>query len=353
MKKILKGIMLLSVGLMLTGCGNKNNDDSGVIETPVVNETQFVDLSTDKVELYNEAVKSVVRVEVSISSSSTNLGTGVVYKKEGGYAYILTNAHVLSDSNGNKYENIHVVFHDYSKAKGTYIGVDRERDIAVFSVKDTESCTVAKIVAKDTDVVIGESVFAIGNPQGEYFSMTDGIISNNRLKTSTTYISKNGSSEVHVYNSTATINSGNSGGPLFNSKGEVVSINSMHPSSDSYRNFNYSIPINYFIKVANSLVKNMQYKEATINIEVASICDYSVDQLTSMGVKVKSGVYITSSSESGLFTGRVITQLNGRYIATKADYLFELLKYNVGDTITLVTTDNVGANEKSVSVVLK
>ena len=350
MKKILKGMMLLSVGLLLTGCGkNSDEPDSPQIQQPSENQNQIFDISTDKVALYEESVKSIVRV-----NAGSQLGSGVVYKKESGLAYILTNAHVLTDTTGNKhYENIEVIFHDFSRAKGTYIGLDKTKDVAVFTVKDTDSCVAAKIVAKDTDVTIGESVYAIGNPFGEYFSVTDGIISANRWKTSTSYISGS-ETLVNVYNSTATINSGNSGGALFNSKGEVIAINSMHPQNTNMRNFNYSIPINYFIKIANHIVKNnTTYVNAKLNIEGKSICDFSVDTLTSKGIKVKNGVYIDKSSETGLLVGRVITKINGNSVETLSDYEFELLKYSTGETITVVTVDNAGTNERTVSVTLK
>ena len=350
MKKLLKGMMLLSVGLLLTGCGKSDEDPTNTqIEQPSENQNQIFDISSDKVDLYEESVKSVVRVQ-----AGKQLGTGVVYKKESGLAYIITNAHVLTDTAGNKYyEDIEVIFHDFSKARGTYIGLDKTKDVAVFTVKDTDSCTVAKIVAKDTDVVIGESVYAIGNPRGEYFSVTEGVISANRWKTTTSYISGS-ETLINVYNSTATINSGNSGGPLFNSKGEVISINSMHPQNAEIRNFNYSIPINYFIKVANHIVKNnTSYVNPKLNIEGKSICDFSVDNLTAKGIKVKNGVYVEVSSETGILVGRVITKINGSSVETLSDYEFELLKYSVGETITVVTVDIVGTSERTVSVTLK
>ena len=343
-------MMLLSIGLLLTGCGKAETPgDDPVIQQPEQG-SNVVDVSTEKVNLYEESVKSVVRV-----SAGNQIGTGVVYKKEGGYAYIITNAHVLTDLSGNKYyENIEITFHDFSKVRGTYLGLDKSRDVAVISVVDNTSCTVAKIVERDTDVEIGEYVYAIGNPFGEYFAVTDGMISANRWKTTTDYISGNSDTKVYVYNSTATINSGNSGGPLFNSKGEVIAINSMQPANSNMRNFNYSIPVNYFIKVANHLIKsNEKFTDSKIDIEGKSVCDFSVDNLNSLGITVKNGVYVTRSNEVVISQGRIITKINGVKVETFQDYEFELLKYSVGDTVTVVTTDIVGTNERTVNVVLK
>lgn len=351
MKKIFKGMLVLTVGLLLTGCGNNNNtDESTKIEQPAENENNIFDVSSDKVNLYQESVKSVVRIE-----AGNQIGSGVVYKKESGLAYIITNAHVITDKTGNDYSNdIEVIFHDFSKVKGTFIGLDKNKDVAVISIADNSSCTVAKIVERDNQVVVGESVYAIGNPFGEYFSVTDGVISNNRWKTTTDYISGTTETKTFVYNATATINSGNSGGPLFNSKGEVISINTMQPADSSMRNFNYSIPVNYFIKVANHIVKNKtSYVDPKIAIEGKSVCGFSVENLTTLGVTVKNGVYVTKSSEMGINQGRIITKVNGNVVETFEDYEFELLKYNVGETITIVTTDIIGSNERTVNIVLR
>lgn len=351
MKKFIKGMMVLSVGALLAGCScsdNDNNDNPIIQNGEEVNE--IVNVSTAYEELYKEAVKSTVRVE-----AGTQLGSGVVYKEEGNLAYILTNAHVLTDTNGTMYYNdIDIVFSNYAKVKGTYIYLDRNEDVAVISVPKSTNYTVAKIVNSDTEVDVGESVFSIGNPYGIYFSMTNGTLSANRIKTSTDYISGTSNTKTYVYNSTATINRGNSGGPLFNSKGEVIAINSMQPSSDEMRNFNYSIPINYFIKVANYLVTNRSaYVKPSLNINVKSICDYSSNELQTLGITVLKGVHVTTSNEADVAKGRIVTHVNGAEIATLSDYEFELLKYSKNDTITLTTTDIVGSQVRTVNVKVK
>ena len=348
MKKIVKGMMLLSVGMLFVGCScNKNkNNDSPTIQPPVAEENKVLDLSTDRVNLYEQSVKSVVKVD-----NENEIGTGVVYKKESGFAYIITNAHVILDDNGNEYhDNVKITFHDYSIAKASYIGMDKTRDVALFYVKDTTSCEVAKIVAYDTDVKVGESVYAIGHPYGQMFAMTEGTLTTNRFKTAIP-----GGVEVYIYNATATINSGNSGGPLFNSKGEVIAINTMHPKSSEIKNFNYSIPINYFIKIANHIAKNnkTRYIDPSIAFEGISVCDFSIENLTTKGITAKNGVYITAAEEIGLTPGRIITKINGAVIETYSDYEFELNKYNIGETITVTTVDIAGINEKAVNIVLK
>ena len=138
---------------------------------------------------------------------------------------------------------------------------------------------------------------------------------------------------------------------MFNSEGEVIAINSMQPSSADLRNFNYSIPINYFIKVADYLVTNRtSYQKTTLKIQGKSLCDYSSKELSTMGVTVKNGVHVVSSLDPLVAIGRIITHVNGEQVETLFDYEFELLKYNKGETITLTTTDIVGANVKNINV---
>jgi serine protease Do len=301
--------------------------------------------------LYATAVKSTVRV-----IAKNSLGSGVVYKEEGNYAYILTNAHVLTDvSNTDNYSSIEIVFSNYVRVKGTYIYLDKNEDVAVISVPKSDNYTVAKIVSSDTDTKVGEEVLAIGNPSGIYFSASYGKISATKIKTTTDYISGTSATTTYVYNSDATLNGGNSGGPLFNSNGEVIAINTMRPTDETNtRDFNYSIPINHFIKVADYIVSNRtSYSRAYLNIEGKSICDYSTSEIATLGITVKTGVYVTSSSETEVSRGRIITQVNGASVATLSDYEYELLKYSKNETITLTTVDISGNNSRTINLRLR
>ena len=352
MKKLVKGIAVMSLSTMLFAGGCKKDQvDEIPQEQQGEKTTVAVDFNNDLENLYNEVLPSVVRVH-----AGNSLGTGVVYKEEGDYAYIITNAHVLTDKEGAKYyDNIEIVFSNYNKVKGTFIYLDKNEDVAVISIKKSDNYKVAKIIENDTDVDVGESVFSIGHPHKNYFAMTTGNISSTRIETTTDYISGSSSTKTFVYNSTASINSGNSGGPMFNTKGEVIAINTMYPSDSSkYRDFNYSIPINHFIKVADYLVINRtNYSKATLGITVKSVSDYSITELAAMGVTVKKGAYITSNSDANLQKGRVITHVNGQEIDTAEDYYFEMLKYSKDQTITITTIDVVGINARDVNVKLK
>lgn len=302
-------------------------------------------------ELYNESVMSVVRI-----LTSNSVGSGLVYKEDEQYAYIITNAHVLSDLYGNNYtSSLEVVFSNFTRVKAHSIYYDRNEDIAVIRVNKSNNYKVAKIIENDSNVNIGEQVYSIGNPNGNYFSMTTGYISDNRIKTTTDYISGSNSTKTYVYNSSATINPGNSGGPLFNSKGEVIAINSMKPSDYQLKtNHNYSIPINYFIKVANYISTNLTtYNRPTLNIVIKSLFEYTTTELNNLGITTTSGVYVTSSTEPGLENGKIITHINGKKVRSVEDYEFELLKCNKNATIELNIVDKNGLNTKSITLTTK
>ena len=144
---------------------------------------------------------------------------------------------------------------------------------------------------------------------------------------------------------------------MFNSKGEVIAINTMYPQNPEIRDYNYSIPINYFIKVANYLIKNYQkpdsYVKAKLNMEGQALVDYSVNDLSTQGISVKKGIYITFSGESEVAEGRIITHVNGIEVATLLDYEFELLKYSKGDIVSITTIEISGTHPKTVNLTMK
>ena len=364
MKKIRKGLILLSAGLVIFAAGCSCDGSSGNPENPTQEnyegDKNYEEYSSSLQGLYEENVKSTVAV-LAYKSDSDNpsLGTGVVYKKEGNYAYIMTNAHVVvnKDSNGIVTEytsKIEVIYSNYVRGRADFISYDRNEDVAVLRVAANDNYKVATIIGDDTATQVGEAVFAIGNPHGQYFSMSDGIISASKIKTSVSYISQNVSNTTYVYNSTATINAGNSGGPLFNAEGKVVAINTMYPNdvntNTPHRNFNYSIPAKHFVEVANHIIKNgnNRYKRVSLNLSGKAICDYTVAQTTSLSITIKNGIYVTSSSYANVpANSSVITAIGGVEVNTMADLEYELLtKYGSASSVQLTIKDRSGANPR-------
>lgn len=363
MKKLRKGLVLLSAGLVILAAGC-SCDGSGDPENPTQenyeDEKNYENYSNSLQGLYESNVKSTVAVLAYKSGSDTpSLGTGVVYKQEGSYAYIMTNAHVVvnKDNSGVVTEytsKIEVVYSNYVRGRADFIAYDRNEDVAVLRVTVSNNYSVASIIDDDSATKVGEAVFAIGHPHGQYFSMSDGVISASKIKTSVSYVSQSNTGTTYVYNSTATINAGNSGGPLFNAEGKVVAINTMYPNDTNtntpHRNFNYSIPAKHFVEVANQIIKtgNNSYKRVSLNLSGKAICDYTVAQTTSLSITIKNGIYVTSSSYANVpANSSVITAIGGVEVNTLADLEYELFtKYGNATSVQLTIKDRSGANPR-------
>ena len=370
MKKMRKGLVILSAAFLLftTGCScNKDNNTTPPTQQNYDESKNYQAYSSSLQGLYEENVKSTVAViAYNKSKGITSNGTGVVYKEDEQFAYILTNAHVLYakyDSSG-KISNtqmtdlVEVIFSNYVREKATFLAFDRDEDVAVLSVRKSSNYKVATIVRDDSATKVGEAVFAIGNPHKQYFSMSEGIVSATKLKEKIDYISTTDYATTFVYNTTAVINSGNSGGPLFNAKGEVVAINTMYPVNQSgkeYRNFNYSIPARHFIEVADYIITkgNNSYKRAYLDLEGISISSKNTEEITTL-TQVKTGVFVTSSNCVGITENKtVIIAVGGVAINTIEDLEYELFtKYAKADSVQLTIVDKNGIGEDTISVPL-
>lgn len=356
MKKVKKGLVLLSAGLVLmaAGCSCANTETP---EQPTQENYQddknYEEYSKSLQGLYENSVKSTVAVYAyALGSEKPAIGTGVVYKQEGNYAYIMTNAHVLVSKSGDAVtehiNKIEVVYSNMVRSSADFISYDRNEDVAVIRVASSNNYTIATIVANDYETTVGEAVYAIGNPNNHLFSMTDGIIAATKLKTSIANGLSLTGKETFVYNTTATINPGNSGGPLFNAQGEVVAINTMYPADTAAnRNYNYSIPARHFLEVADHIIKNGKnsYKRATLGLTGKAICcDYTVQQTATNSITIKNGIYVTSSTYANVpANSSVITAIGDVEVNTIEDLEYALFtKYANATSVQLTIKDRSG-----------
>ena len=187
------------------------------------------------------------------SSTVQALGSGFVATTDG---YILTNAHVVSDS-GQTASSVTVVFKGTGTAtkrvKATIAGIDESSDVAVLKVDPATSPTLVTIPLGDSSAVqVGETVVAIGNPLGYDFSLTEGIVS----ATSRELTSPNGSTISDGIQTDAAINKGNSGGPLIDSSGHVIGINEqIATESGGNEGLGFALPVNTAAGVLERLTK--------------------------------------------------------------------------------------------------
>ena len=210
-------------------------------------------------EVYQAASPSVVGISVANESGGGN-GSGFVIDKDG---HIVTNAHVIDEA-----DDIVVRFLDGTIVRGALIGMDPASDIAVVKV-DLPADQLMPIPFGDSDdLVIGQTVLAIGSPFGQHWTLTSGIVSavDRTIRGLTEY------SIGGVIQTDASINPGNSGGPLINLEGEVIGVNSQIISAaGSSSGVGFAIPANLTRRVANSLIDRGEMKYSLMGISGSDV----------------------------------------------------------------------------------
>ncbi len=323
-----------------------------VQESSVVRETVIVNLSDAMVEAVKRVSPAVVTVSVE-SSSGRGSGSGVIISDQG---YIITNNHVVS--NGQRY---FVIFADGTRRQAELVGTDSLNDIAVLRVNG-ELPGVA-VIGDSSALQPGETVLAIGSPLGNFRNtVTAGVVSAlNR--------SVPGSGMEGLIQTDAAINSGNSGGPLINLKGEVVGINTLvvrndiglgFGSSAPVEGLGFAVPSSIFARVTDQIIRTGQVRYPFLGItylmidgEVAAQYNLPVQNgaFISPGVSGQSAVLPnTAAARAGLRDGDIITAVNGQRLDGNVSLRQLLLQYQPGDTIELTILRD--GQEQTVSVTL-
>ncbi len=298
---------------------------------------------------------ATVIVKVGSNNQSTGWGSGFVYKKDDKYAYILTNHHVI-----DKAEFINIEMSDGAVVKGELLGSDEFMDVAVIKVAANDILSVAEI-GKSDSLRVGDTVFAIGTPVSlDYsFTVTRGILSGkNRLvemtnkSNNSNYGSIFGNSQkteswyMKLLQIDASINSGNSGGPLANCNGEVVGINnsklSSSYSSTSIENIGFAIPIEDALEVAESIIsgKTSSKEKPTLgvsmtDVEGASYNNIKLDDSIKTGAVIVEVVSKGNADAAGLKSGDVIIKYGDNEITDFKHLKYYLYRSDIGDKVTI------------------
>ena len=278
-----------------------------------------------------------------------SIGTGVIVHESG---YILTNSHVVNDGDT---KSLTVSLYDGSDVEGTVLWSDANLDLAVVKV-DASGLTAAEMGDSD-EVNIGAYAAAIGNPLGLDFerSMSQGIISG--LNRSIAVGGSSGASGMEgLMQTDATINSGNSGGPLLNSRGQVIGINTAKAASGEGMGF--AIPINVAKPIVEQIMENGTFKRAYIGISGVGLEEqnyFSSDELMSE-FGTEEGIYVASVLEgggaqaAGLREGDVILRFEGQSVGTMNRLNTLLVAYRPGDSVELTVLR--GGSEQTFRVTL-
>jgi len=225
-----------------------SEENSNVVQNVVSREV--VTQEEARIEAINKVSPAIVGVVNFANNATQGEGSGIIYKKDGNDAYIVTNQHVV-----DKGDYFEVVFSNGEHAEATLIGSDIYTDLAVLKVSNVEVETIAEF-GNTEDLKVGQTVIAIGNPLGLDFagSATSGIVSGqDRVIAVDLNNDKIDDWEMTVLQTDTAINPGNSGGALINLDGKIVGINSMKIATSSVEGMSFSIPTYVALPIISDL----------------------------------------------------------------------------------------------------
>lgn len=356
---------VLGGGAMLYGQrGLEDMQQSQQKVTTKADKTVTIAKDATATSAYNKVSDAVVSVlnfsqTGKDSFQEASEGSGVIYKKSGDAAYVVTNNHVINGA-----AKIQVMLHDGQKVTATLVGKDAMTDLAVLKIAADKVTTTAAF-GDSNKIQVGQKVLAIGSPLGAQYasSVTEGIISaKKRLVESSSEDGQNYGGST-VIQTDAAINPGNSGGPLINFAGQVIGINSMKLSSSasgtSVEGMGFAIPSNQVVDIVNKLVKYGQVTRPAIGIGLVELSAVTVDDqksLLKIPDTVKGGVVVMSltpngpAAKAGIQKYDVITGIDGKTVTGQADLREELYKHDLNDTVTITYYHQ--AEKKTVKVKL-
>ena len=281
---------------------------------------------------------SVVTVKNYVRNQLYSTGSGFVFKIDDKYGYILTNYHVISGGN-----EVSVVFTNNKDEKVTIVGYDEYSDIAVLAVDKSLVLSTAQI-GSSNDMRIGDTTFAVGTPVDSSvysWSVTRGILSGkDRMVQVDNYV-------MSVLQTDTAINSGNSGGPLCNSNGEVIGITNMKLASSQIEGMGFAIPIEDAVKNAETIISGKKISRPYLGISIYDSNNYFNN---TSGVYVESVEKNGAAYNAGIKSGDKILKVNGVEIANTSYFRYQLYKYNIGDKIKITIERN--GIEKTLTVTL-
>ena len=329
---LLMGILGSAIGNSLFGKGSttiyEGQRESSVIDVAKVDTGKLM----TPAEVYAANVNSTVGITTSVTTNfwgfqttSAASGSGFILTGDG---YVLTNYHVIESSN-----SISVTLYDGKSYDAVLIGYDESSDIAVLKI-DAEGLT--PVVLGDSDNLnVGDSVVAIGNPLGELtFSLTSGAVSALNRE-----ITLSNSVTMNLIQTDCAINSGNSGGALFNLYGEVIGITNAKYSGSgsgaSIDNIGFAIPINHVRGIVESIIENGYVAKPYIGVNVSDVSEETMGYGLPAGAAVKAVSEDSPAEKAGLQVNDIITAVNGKEISGRTGLSEAVSAASVGDTLTL------------------
>lgn len=346
---VLAGALL--VGAMTTGVDTGNSEPLSVTEQSSELQSASTVVTTDVTETVDRTADAVVGVSnlqasnnpfAQTSTQEAGAGSGVIYKKQGEEAYVVTNHHVVDGA-----EQVVVTLANGEELQAEVLGTDVWTDLAVLKVSGEKIETVGEF--GDSSVLkSGEPVIAIGNPLGLQFSgsVTTGVISGTERAVPID-INNDGQEDwqSEVLQTDAAINPGNSGGALLNAQGQVIGINSMKIAQDAVEGIGLAIPINSAIPIIAELETSGEVVRPSIGVSLIDLeqipenlksTELDLPEQVEDGIVVQSVQEGSGAAQAGMQAKDTIVELNGQAVASVLELRqFLYSEASVGDTLSV------------------
>lgn len=316
-----------------------SNDDTNNLKTVNLSAVSLTNYSDTAVYAANKILPSIasITIEYEINymgriQNASGSGSGIVISSDG---YILTNNHVISTSDSSYFYEVSdatsvvvTLYNDETEYSATIVGTDSKTDLAVLKIDKTD--LIPAELGDSDSVLVGEFVLAAGDPYGLTRSVTAGIVSalnREMVVDGTTY---------NVIQADCAINSGNSGGALVNSSGQVIGITTLKLAGSGIEGVSFAIPINTAIPIYKELIENGKVVRPYIGIS-----GIDLDEATAIRNGLVKGIYVDSvydnspAEDANIMAGDVIVKFNGKSVSSM-DELNELKdSMNVGDSVQI------------------
>ena len=379
-KKVVKVLAIILIGFLSGALGSfvtlqlyqkqgnqaTNNNSNTVTQTSYKNETS----TTQAVNKVKDAVVSVITYSSNRQSSLfgtdetdtdpdsqqiASEGSGVIYKKNGNDAYLVTNTHVIKGAS-----KVDIRLADGTKVPGEIVGSDTFSDIAVVKISSEKVTTVAEF-GDSSQLNVGETAIAIGSPLGSEYAntVTQGIISS--LDRTVSLKSEDGQAiSTKAIQTDTAINPGNSGGPLVNIQGQVIGITSSKIASNgktSVEGLGFAIPSNDAQNIIKQLETDGKVTRPALGIQMVNLANVGANDLRKLNIpsSLTSGVVVRSVQSNMPANGYlqkydVITKVDDKEISSSTDLQHALYTHAIGDTIKVTYYRN--GKEETTSIKL-
>lgn len=329
---MLMGFLGSVIGNAVMGNGHstvyEGKRPSSVIDTAQVDTSKIM----TPAEVYAANVNSTVGITTSVTTNfwgfqttSAASGSGFILTADG---YILTNFHVIQSSS-----SISVTLYDGTRYDAEVVGYDESNDIAVLKI---DASDLSPVVLGDSDNLnVGDDVIAIGNPLGELtFSLTAGAVSALDRE-----ITLSSGVMMNLIQTDCAINSGNSGGALFNLYGEVIGITNAKYSSSgteaSIDNIGFAIPVNHIRSIVDSIIEKGYISKPYIGVSVTNVDESAMNYGLPAGAAIQSVVEGSPAEKAGIKENDIITAINGKEISGSSELSEAIGSCAVGDKLSL------------------